>query len=68
MARCRYGKVKSGPRKGRCRKRPLSGAAKKASRRRTRRSSRSGNGRRCRFGVVKRGRRKGQCLKRRRRR
>ncbi len=52
---CRYGKVKSGPRKGRCRKRKVTGAAaRKAS---------SKGGRKCQFGVVKRGKRKGSCLK-----
>lgn len=60
--RCRFGKVKSGPRKGRCRKRKLSGAAARASRGGARRSTKRG-ARRCRFGVVKVGKRKGQCLK-----
>lgn len=61
--RCRFGKVKTGPRKGRCRKHRLTGAARGLGGRRTKRGSR-----RCRFGVVKVGRRKGQCLKNKRRR
>lgn len=67
MPKCKYGKVKSGPRKGRCRKRKLSGAAARRRKGSKRRATASA-GKRCRFGVVKRGRRKGQCLKVRRRR
>lgn len=52
--KCRFGKVKTGPRKGRCRKQKLSGAAKRGG---------ASGSKRCRFGVVKTGRRKGQCLK-----
>lgn len=50
---CKYGKVKSGPRKGRCRKTPV-------RRKVVRRGSAAG---RCKFGKVKSGPRKGRCRK-----
>lgn len=67
MARCRFGKVKSGPRKGRCRKRKLSGAAARKSGGSKRRAASKGAS--CKYGKVKSGPRKGKCrLKRVRRR
>ena len=50
---CRFGRVKSGARKGLCRK--------------VRRTARKSSARKhCRFGIVRRGPRKGRCLKARR--
>jgi len=50
---CRFGRVKSGARKGLCRK--VRRVARKSSARKH-----------CRFGIVRRGPRKGRCLKARR--
>jgi len=44
MARCKFGKVKTGARKGQCRTRRLSGAAKKSSRKRSSKKRRSMGG------------------------
>ena len=67
MPRCRFGKVKSGPRKGRCRKRKLSGAAAR-KRSGSKRRATSKGGASCKYGKVKSGPRKGKCRLRRVRR
>jgi len=61
--KCRFGKVKTGPRKGRCRKRKLSGAAARRGKKRRSKKDITLSSGKCRWGKVSQGPRKGKCLK-----